>query len=293
MNAATILKFTDVTKRYSKTVAVNNLSLEIKQGEKVALLGSNGAGKTSFLSMAAGLRKPSSGSIQILGSSVYNPQTKPLVTYLPQVLDFPSNITVNEIIDLVSTHYQTDYNFLNDLLEQLELKKLLKRKTSALSGGEKRKLGLVCTLLGRPQFAMLDEPTANIDVEGCVKIEEILKNYFNQNKTSLLFSSHQMQEVENLADKIVILKAGEIITQGPTSQIKKEFGLKKVSCYSTQNIKTTFAVSQTNNDNQYEFLCHNSDSLLKDIINKYDDVSDIDIKEPSLDEILIKLWSDK
>ena len=102
-----------------------------------------------------------------------------------------------------------------------------------------------------------------------------------------------MQEVENLADKIVILKAGEIITQGPTSQIKKEFGLKKVSCYSTQNIKTTFAVSQTNNDNQYEFLCHNSDSLLKDIINKYDDVSDIDIKEPSLDEILIKLWSDK
>ena len=148
------------------------------------------------------------------GKYVYNPQTKPLVTYLPQVLDFPSNITVNEIIDLVSTHYQTDYNFLNDLLEQLELKKLLKRKTSALSGGEKRKLGLVCTLLGRPQFAMLDEPTANIDVEGCVKIEEILKNYFNQNKTSLLFSSHQMQEVENLADKIVILKAGEIITQG-------------------------------------------------------------------------------
>ena len=284
-----ILDFANVYKDYGKVRALDDLSLDIYQGEKVALLGSNGAGKSSFLGLASGLKKVSKGSVKIFNEDPHKLEVKKRMTYLPQELGFPENLKVKEIISIIESHHE--YSEAKMLISELGLSSLLERKTFQLSGGERRKLGLICNLLSSPDFVMLDEPTSNIDVEGRQQIEDILQNYFKNDKRTLLFSSHQMNEVEKLADRIVILRAGKIVAQGPTEEIKKEFGAKKVIFHSNKHFKVESGKSQEVIDGKYTILGEDSDKIIKEIIRVDPLASNISIENPHLEEILMKLWN--
>jgi ABC-type multidrug transport system ATPase subunit len=288
---SSILDFSNVTKHYGKVTAVDNISLNIKRGQKVAILGSNGAGKSSFLSMASGLKFPNKGTVKIFNECPTNLSVKKRMTYLPQELSFPENLRVKEIISIIEVHHKSSISV--KLLNELGMASLGDRKTYQLSGGERRKLGLICNLLSSPEFVMLDEATANIDVEGRKSIEELLKNYFKDSAKTLLFSSHQMKEVETLADEIVILRSGKIIAKGPTELIKKNFGAKKVTFSSDMKFELLSSRSVDYFDGIYTVLGEDSDMIIKEVLNNDSNAKNITIEDPDLEEILIKLWNEE
>lgn len=283
-----VLSVQSVTKKYGQFKAIDAVSLNIKPGERVALLGSNGAGKSSLLSLISGLRQADQGHVEVFGATPSDLSVKHKVGHLPQTLNFPENLTVKDILSLVTSQYK-EGNY-QKLCEQLDLVKLLGRKTYQLSGGEKRKVALVCVLLGSPDFVVLDEPTANIDVEGQKLIEQLLMEYFRQENKTLLFSSHQMNEVEILAQKIIVLNKGRVIAEGDTKSIKQQFAFKKVSFKSKKKLTFKNVESQSHKKDQYEVYAQDSDLLLKELLRQDADACEINIVEPALDEVLIHLW---
>ncbi|MEO0336016.1 MAG: ABC transporter ATP-binding protein, partial [Pseudomonadota bacterium] len=265
-----------VSVSYGSVNAVDELSLKIAQGERVAVLGSNGAGKTSLLSVASGMRNASGGSIRIFGERPGSAACKSKMTYLPQVLTYPSHLKVKEIFSLIESHY-TKSN-LDELISVLDLKALLERKASQLSGGENRKLGVVSSLLSEPDLVILDEPTANIDIEGCRSIEGLIEDYFQDKHKTLIFSSHLMNEVERLATRIVVMKNGRIVAEGPKDQIKREFGLRKLSFLSDQGeLQLKSAKSREHRGDHYQFLGEDSDLMIKEALAMDANISKIEV----------------
>ena len=284
------LEFNNVTKFYGKIQALKNVSLQVEPGERLAILGSNGAGKSTFMSLASGIRPHDSGNITLFGGEAGSKAAKQRMRILPQELSFPPQLKVEEILKLIAAHY--DHFDFAKLVHDMRLESLLKRKTHQLSGGQRKRVGIVATLIGSPDLAMLDEPTANIDLTGRELVYEILQDYLRQEGKSLIFSSHQMQEVEYLADRIVVLRSGEVAASGSTEEIKAEYGLKKI-CFRSQlpDLNIPSARDLTRHGDMVTLLGRNSDQMLKEVIAKDPNANAISVSDSSLDEIFIKLWN--
>ena len=285
----TYLDFNNVTKSYGNIQALKQVSLQVEPGEQVAILGSNGAGKSTFMSLASGVRPNDSGSIAIFGEQPGSKTAKLRMRILPQELSFPQQLKVIEILKLVSAHYD-NFDF-TKLIQDMKIEGLLNRKMHQLSGGQHKRVGIVSTLIGSPDLLMLDEPTANIDLTGRELVYDFLQDYLKQEGKSLIFSSHQMQEVEYLADRIVVLKSGQVVANGSTEEIKVEYGLKKVS-FRTQlqelNIPSARDISR--HGDKVTLLGSDSDKMLKEVIAEDANASAINVDDSSLDEIFLKLW---
>lgn len=289
-SAAAAFDCQSLSVKYGAVHAVKALDLKIEKGERVAVLGSNGAGKTSLLSVASGMRQASSGSIKIFGEKPGSMACKKRMTYLPQVLTYPGHLKVGEIFSLIESHYAIAD--LDKLIDTLDLRPLLGRRTSQLSGGENRKIGVVSSLMSQPDLVILDEPTANIDIEGCRSIEDLIEGYFRDSSKTLIFSSHLMNEVERLATRIVVMKSGQIVAEGPKEQIKREFGLRKLTFKSAKNdLELSSAKSGERKGDSYQFLGEDSDAMVKEALEKDPELSHIEISDPDLEEILVKLWN--
>ncbi len=285
------LEFQSVCKSFGSVEAIKELNFSIEKGECVALLGSNGAGKSTFINLAAGIRRPDRGKISIYGSSPGSLESKQHMRILTQELSFPSQLKVKEVLALVAGHYNS-FDF-SRFVASLDIEHLLSRNIQGLSGGEKKRVGIICTLIGSPELILLDEPTSNIDLRGRHLVYETLKEFLKEKKRSLIFSSHQMQEVEFLADKIFILKRGEIATSGTTAEVKSRFGLKKVSYRSQRSdISIAAAKKKIAEGDRFSLLGRNSDEMLKELLAKDSGVFDVTIAEPSLDEIFMKIWDE-
>lgn len=284
-----LLNFERVTKKYGANVALDDFSLQVQPGEVVAVLGANGAGKSTFISLASGLRSPSSGQALVFGKPATDPSSNRQRRTLPQELSFPSQLKVSEILTLVSAHYPRDESA--KWIRDLEIESLLKRKTSELSGGERRKLAIVCALIGNPSMVLLDEPTANVDLLGQAQVHKLLRDYFGKNNSSLIFSSHDMREVENLAHRVVVLKKGRIVKDSPTQMIKSMGHLKKVRFVPSKPVLGFSSQVRVYFENDaVELLGTNSDDLLKEVIRVDPMARNIALCDPTLDEIIVRIW---
>jgi ABC-2 type transport system ATP-binding protein len=292
------LYFNQVTKNYGLKCALKNISLHIEPGEKVALLGCNGAGKSTLINLATGLRKQTSGEIKVLGELATKSTTQEKLAYLPQVLKFPSYLKVKEVINVVERHFNTQLD--PNLLHRLELTSLLGRYCSGLSGGEERKLGLALALVGQRPLLILDEPTANVDLVAKFEIHKILMENVLSQKQAFLFSSHEMDEVEKLADRVIVLNKGQIVADGDVAQIKRSFGSMTVHFSSLS--KEIFLESSTKielkghtPDQIYNFKVYglNSDTIIKELVERKIEFQNLSVEQTSLDEVFLKLWSQR
>ncbi len=295
MNA---LKTNNLKKSYGSNIALNGITLTIERNEKIALLGCNGAGKSTLLSIVMGLKTQSSGACEVLGAKPNDFKNKSKINFLPQSLNFPEELKVKEVFKIVKSgenSSETKNKSFQSIAEDLGISELLDKKTSKLSGGEKRKVGLALSLTREPEITILDEPTANIDLLGKEKIYKALEKQIRDKQGTLIFSSHEMKEVERLAKRVIVLNKGEVVADGSVDEIKSMFGLKKVT------FKTSSSTSDELNFSafkKYEFHRHehivygkNSDQILKSIFEQNIDFRDLKVFEPDLEEIFIKIWS--
>ena len=222
------IEVSSLIKNFGKTKAVDNISFNVELGSITALLGGNGAGKTTIISMLMGLLVPTSGSIRILGNDI----AKNRYSILPQVnfsspyVDLPNRLTVEENLNVYANLYSIAdvKNQICSLSETLNIKNLLKRKTGHLSAGQKTRVALAKALINDPQLLFLDEPTASLDPDTADWVRGYLKDYALDKGATILLASHHMGEIERLSDSVFMLQAGKIVDEGAPKTLIKKYG---------------------------------------------------------------------
>ena len=203
----------NLTKTFGKTTALDNLSLNIKKGKITGLIGADGAGKTTLLRTITGLLIPDSGEISALG---FNPVTQkdeltPLIGYMPQKFGLYEDLTVLENLILYADLKNVTHNF-EKMLEFTKLAPFQDRLAGALSGGMKQKLGLACTLLGNPEFLLLDEPSVGVDPISRKDLMKMVREMINP-QTTVLWSTAYLDEAHSF-DTAVVIDKGRVIYNG-------------------------------------------------------------------------------
>ena len=205
----------DLTKVYGTVTAVNDITFSLKPRSTVALLGGNGAGKTTTIAMLLGLVMPTSGEVRVFGADMARNryQVAQRINFQSPYVDLPMRLTVRQNL----TVYAGLYGVANEaeriafLAEDLQIEGLLDRATGKLSAGQKTRVGLAKALLNSPELLLLDEPTASLDPDTADWVRQKLKDYANSRRATILFASHNMAEVERLADRVILLDAGRIL----------------------------------------------------------------------------------
>lgn len=199
--------------------AVRGVDLQVEAGTVHSLLGVNGAGKTSLLEVVEGLAEPSSGSVRVLGLDPVadRAEVRRRVGVLLQRSGFPGDLTVRETLRMWAATV-TDPRPVDDSLEMLDLAGRADVRMRSLSGGEQRRVDLACTLTGRPEVLMLDEPTTGLDPESRRRVWDLLRSLRSQG-VAVLVTTHYLDEAEALADRISIMRAGRIVREGTREEI--------------------------------------------------------------------------
>lgn len=207
-----MIRFSRVTKRYDAEIAVDDLQLEIAAGEIVALIGPNGSGKTTTLKMAAGLLTPTSGEVLVgnPGRRATDPSARSALSFLPQRVAFPEALTALEVVDFYRRLRGTGPELRDDVLRFASLNGASTRPVSTYSGGMVQRLGLAVALVADAPALLLDEPSAALDPAGLSAFYETLAIHRRRGRT-VLFSSHQIGDVEQLADRFAVLVEGRLV----------------------------------------------------------------------------------
>lgn len=236
-----IFEIKNLTQYYKKFKHINviyeDINLKFYAGENVALLGPNGAGKTTIVETICGTKKPSSGEIIFKYEFENNPHEKMGMQF--QDLKFPSSLTVRDVIEFIldlSGLNNIDSNELNNLLNVFSLQNLLSIKSSKLSGGQQQRLNVFLSIIHKPQILILDEFTTGLDIAIKNSIQNFIRNYVKENKVSLILISHDIDAIDYLYDRVIILADKHIKIDMSRKEIDLKFGsikelLKKYIVY--------------------------------------------------------------
>ena len=218
-----MLQITNLTKQFKKIKAVDNISLEVQKGDIYGFLGPNGAGKTTSIRMIMGIIKPDIGSIKLNGSDINTINRKKL-GYLPEDRGLYQKQNLSEILYyfgcLKGLDKKDSKNRANLWLERFYLDDQKGRKIEELSKGNQQKIQFIIALLHDPQLIILDEPFTGLDPVNQILLKEVIKEKQEEGKT-IIFSTHQMEQVERLCNNICLINKGHILLEGPLSDIRK------------------------------------------------------------------------
>ncbi len=231
MTVALALEVRDVIKRYPNGVeALKGVSLEIGAGAFFGLLGPNGAGKSTMIHCITGLARPTSGSISILGHNAVDHYraAREAVGLAPQEINLDMFLTVQETLDLhggyFGMHKADRRERAEELLEAFSLTEKRGESTRTLSGGMKRRLILARALMHRPRLLILDEPTAGVDIELRLELWQYIQK-INREGTSVMLTTHYLEEAEQLCDHIAFINHGQIAAQGTVAELAARYGV--------------------------------------------------------------------
>ncbi len=227
-----IIETTNLTKRYSRQTAVNDLNLKVKEGEIFGFLGPNGAGKTTTLLMLLGLSHPTEGSATVCG---LNPlrmarEVKRHVGYLPENVGFYGDMDAVQSLEYVAAlngmREEEAKGKIDGLLELVGLKESARKRTAAFSRGMKQRLGVAEVLIKDPEVLFLDEPTLGLDPEGAIQIISIIQSLNQSKNITVLLSSHNLYQVQQISDRVGIMIGGNLIAEGSIDALAEEkFGV--------------------------------------------------------------------
>lgn len=218
MGTTAALKLDNLTKKFGNVTAVRDLSLQIEPGSVVAFLGPNGAGKTTTLDMILGFSQPTSGEVEVLGKSPKAAIARGEVSAVMQTGGLLKDYTVAETIQLISTVCPSPRP-IPEVLQRAGLTQIAERKVGKCSGGEQQRLRFALALLNDPDLILLDEPTTGMDVEGRREFWAAMREDTERGRT-VMFATHYLDEADAYADRIVLIRQGQIVADGTTAEIK-------------------------------------------------------------------------
>ena len=300
------LKVEKLTKIYSKKsskkiVALNNLNLEVKDGEIFGLLGPNGAGKTTFLNILAGTVIKNSGVVNVWGYDLdINPrEVRSSIGIVPQEVNLDAFFSPRNLLDLQAGLYGIPKKdrITDTILKLVSLDKKANAYARSLSGGMKRRLLIAKAMVHRPPILVLDEPTAGVDVELKKNLWDNITS-LNKQGVTIILTTHIMQEAQNMCDRIAILNKGNLITLDTTSNLLNRIKIKKI-IFKVKNVvpinsKELNGIKYIYNSNNeitaiYERKKHSIDEVINKIKSAGMEIYDISTNEGDLEDVFIDL----
>lgn len=301
------IKFDNVTRRYAHNIAVDQISFTIEKGEVFGLLGPNGAGKSTTIKMLAGLLKPNSGEIFIDNVDVIkNPlEAKGRMGLVPQEIAIYNNLTTRENVAFFGSLYGLRGKELKDGVDNAlaftGLRDKEREKPKKFSGGMKRRLNIACALVHQPQLIIMDEPTVGIDPQSRNHILSSIKE-LNKQGTTVIYTSHYMEEVEAICSRVGIIDGGRLIAIGNKQELKqvtstREKILIEASDYNNTALKALASlpgiINVAVNDNGLEITAEEPQERLQDIIfmiiKHQGSIKNISIAEINLENVFLEL----
>jgi ABC-2 type transport system ATP-binding protein len=221
--AETVIEVRDLTKRFGDLTAVDGVSFELRRGEILGLLGPNGAGKTTTIQLLLGLTTPTAGEVRLFGLDLARHRRAILqrVNFSSTYVALPSNLTVWENLNVFARLYglRRPRPKIEALLDLLEIPRVLDRPAGALSSGQQTRLHLAKALINDPEILFLDEPTASLDPDIAAKVREVLRRIQRERGVAMIYTSHNMREVELMCDRVIFLAGGRIVAQGTPEEV--------------------------------------------------------------------------
>lgn len=222
-----IIKIKNLNKYYGSKRVLNDINLNINKGEIIGYIGANGAGKSTTVKIMLGLVEEYSGSIEIFGENIVeNPvDYKKRIGYVPETADMYENLTAREYLTFIGSLYGMDYSEADEkaqkLMDLFSIKDVYDGRINSFSKGMKQKVLIISSIINDPDILFLDEPLSGIDANSVLVFKEVLKELAKKGKT-IFYSSHIMEVVEKLSDRIILLNDGEIVADGNMESLNTE-----------------------------------------------------------------------
>jgi len=276
-----------VGRTYRSVNALHDVSPSVAAGELVGLLGPNGAGKTTLLNLLTGVRRPTSGRVELFGGDPTRAENRRRIGVTPQETGLPATLRVGECVDLVAAHFP-DPLPRGELLERFGLADLARRQTGGLSGGQRRRLAVALAFVGRPRLVFLDEPTTGLDVSARHALWEGIRAFHGDGGTVLL-TSHYLEEIEALAQRVVVLGEGRVLADDTVDAIRSRVGVRRVSLRATDLPALAGVLHESHVDGRTDLLTTDADQLVRDLVAKGVAFNDLEIRPTSLEEAFLTL----
>lgn len=219
------IKISNIVKEYKDVTALKDVSFSVNEGELFGLLGINGAGKTTLIKILSGLTKKTSGSATILGLDIDNDMNKikNIIDVSPQETSVAPNLTVIENLKFFANIYDRyDEAYLKRVIEVFDLNEVVNKTVKKLSGGYQRRVSIACALISKPKVLFLDEPTLGLDVISRRELWRIILKL--KGKITIILTTHYLEEIEALCDRIVIMSKGSVLAIGTATELKNKAG---------------------------------------------------------------------
>ncbi|HSK96602.1 MAG TPA: ABC transporter ATP-binding protein [Euzebyales bacterium] len=280
-----------MTRRYGDVVAVEDVSLDVRPGEVVGLLGPNGAGKTTLVNLCVGLRRPTAGSVELCGRDPRDEAGRRVMGMTPQETALPEPWRVGELVGFVAAHFPDPVDR-GELLARFGLHHLRDRQVGALSGGQRRRLAVALAFTGRPRVVFLDEPTTGLDVEARRALWDAIRA-FHAGGGTVVLTSHYLEEVETLAERVVVMDDGRVIADGGLDEVRGLFGLKHVAL--TCSVLPELAgVERVGRDGaRTHLLTGDADQVVRDLVASGAEFRDLEIHAATLEDAFLAITGDR
>ncbi|MCT8159988.1 ABC transporter ATP-binding protein [Pseudoruegeria sp. SHC-113] len=290
----TILTLNELTKRFGRQTALQGISLEISAGERVALLGHNGAGKSTMMKLILGLLTPDAGHVRIADHAPGSAVARSLTAYLPENAAFHPSLTGREMLRHYLRLRGQDVRAADGLLEKVGLAEAGQRRIGSYSKGMRQRVGLAQALIGAPRLMVLDEPTSGLDPISRRDFYTLLDELAGQG-TAILLSSHALSELEARTDRIVVLSRGRMVAGGTLAELRRKAALPLVITLTprpgqAQAVATHFPEARAE-AGRLLLGCAPQEklALLERIAARRDLIEDFDLAPPTLDDLYARI----
>ncbi len=275
-------------KRFAGVVAVDDLSLTINEGECFALLGPNGAGKTTTMEILVGLQQPDSGKARVLGQRPSKSLAERMGVQL-QTTMLPDHLRVAEALDLFAGFYRRLMPR-DQLLSLCSLEPLLDKNCRSLSGGQRQRLALALALINDPELLLLDEPTAGLDPQARHHFWQLIREIKKLGGKTIIFTSHYMDEVEALADRLAIVDQGKLVVCGaPYDLLAQHFAGWQMSLPDHLQLPEALVGQVKSRSGRWSWLTDDVSYWLKVLQEMDMQQADLRVSRPGLDELFLLL----
>jgi ABC-2 type transport system ATP-binding protein len=294
MSSTTLASLSGVLKRYGTVAALDGFDLEVNRGELLALLGPNGAGKSTAISILLGLQTADQGEARLFDHPPQEIEGRRRIGVMMQEVALPGVMNSRELLEQVAGYYPLPYD-VDAVIERLSLQSIASRRYDKLSGGQKRQVQFALALVGRPEVMFLDEPTVGMDVQAREALWRVIRELLHEG-CSIVLTTHYLEEAEALADRVVVMARGKLVTCGTVDEIRANVSRKQVSLISRLAPDVVRAwpevLSLAMERDRMQITTRSAEPLLQRLFREDPTLSDIEVRRAGLAEAFTELTSE-
>ncbi len=284
-------ELSEVKKRFGKTVALNGLDLQVRAGELFSVLGPNGAGKSTAISLLLGLLKPDAGAARLFGLSPYRIEPRRQIGVMMQEVTLAPELHVREHIALVASYYPRPYSP-TEAMELTNISPLAARPYGKLSAGQKRQVQFAMAVCGRPKLLFLDEPSVGLDIRAREMMWATLRQLVG-NGSSIVLTTHYLEEVESLSNRVAVLNKGRLIASGTVNEIRALVVRKHITCSTAlppdQIAAWPDVESVTRDQQRLQISTSNSEAVVRRLLAADSNLQELEVRRAGLAEAFTEL----